>query len=58
EPVQKYRGRASMPEDGFATGNVSLTLKNVQPADEGMYICTVKSRDWSAKTTTTLSIAG
>ncbi|XP_050163578.1 butyrophilin subfamily 1 member A1-like [Myiozetetes cayanensis] len=58
EPVQKYRGRTSMPGDGFSTGNVSLTLKNVQPADEGMYSCTVTSRDWSAYTTTKLSIAG
>ncbi|XP_064495112.1 butyrophilin subfamily 3 member A1-like [Pseudopipra pipra] len=58
EPMQKYHGRAPMPGDGFATGNVSLTLKNVQPADEGTYSCTVTSRDWSADTATELSIAG
>uniref|UniRef100_A0A8C5TXA8 Ig-like domain-containing protein n=1 Tax=Malurus cyaneus samueli TaxID=2593467 RepID=A0A8C5TXA8_9PASS len=46
ESGQKYCGRTSMPGDGFATGNVSLTLKNVQPADEGIYSCTVISRDW------------
>ena len=56
--MQKYRGRTSVPGDGFATGNVSLTLKNVQPADEGMYSCIVTSRDWSADTSTKLSIAG
>uniref|UniRef100_A0A8C5U001 Ig-like domain-containing protein n=1 Tax=Malurus cyaneus samueli TaxID=2593467 RepID=A0A8C5U001_9PASS len=42
ESGQKYCGRTSMPGDGFATGNVSLTLKNVQPADEGIYSCTPK----------------
>uniref|UniRef100_A0A8C5U4T0 Uncharacterized protein n=1 Tax=Malurus cyaneus samueli TaxID=2593467 RepID=A0A8C5U4T0_9PASS len=46
ESVQKYRGRTSVPGDGFATGNVSLTLKNVLPADEGIYSCTVISREW------------
>uniref|UniRef100_A0A8C5X993 BT1A1 protein n=1 Tax=Malurus cyaneus samueli TaxID=2593467 RepID=A0A8C5X993_9PASS len=58
EPRQKYPGRTSVPGDGFATGNVSLTLKNVQPADEGIYSCIVISRDWSADTATKLSIAG
>ncbi|XP_009069432.1 PREDICTED: butyrophilin-like protein 10 [Acanthisitta chloris] len=58
EPVQKYRGRTSVPGDGFATGNVSLTLKNVQPADEGRYICIVESRDWMDESDTWLSIAG
>ncbi|XP_009467005.1 PREDICTED: butyrophilin subfamily 2 member A2-like [Nipponia nippon] len=58
KPAQKYLGRTSLLTDGFATGNVSLTLKNVQPADEGTYSCFVKSRDWSADTTTVLSIAG
>uniref|UniRef100_A0A8C5U8X5 Uncharacterized protein n=1 Tax=Malurus cyaneus samueli TaxID=2593467 RepID=A0A8C5U8X5_9PASS len=58
ESVQKYRGRTSVPGDGFATGNVSLTLKNVLPADEGIYSCTVISREWSADTATKLSIAG
>ncbi|KAM6033031.1 butyrophilin subfamily 1 member A1-like [Theristicus caerulescens] len=56
--AQKYLGRTSLPTDGFATGNVSLTLKNVQPADEGTYSCFVKSRHWSADTATVLSIAG
>uniref|UniRef100_A0A8C5U5H8 Uncharacterized protein n=1 Tax=Malurus cyaneus samueli TaxID=2593467 RepID=A0A8C5U5H8_9PASS len=56
ESVQKYRGRTSVPGDGFATGNVSLTLKNVLPADEGIYSCTVISREWSADTATKLKL--
>ncbi|XP_075301980.1 butyrophilin subfamily 3 member A2-like [Opisthocomus hoazin] len=55
---QQYPGRTSLPTDGFATGNVSLTMKSVQPADEGTYSCFVKSKDWSADTATVLSIAG
>ncbi|XP_068856490.1 butyrophilin subfamily 3 member A1-like isoform X2 [Aphelocoma coerulescens] len=58
EPMQKYHGRTSVPGDGFATGNVSLTLKNVQPADEGRYICSVESSVWFAENDTKLSIAG
>lgn len=58
KPTQKYLGRTSVPTDGFATGNVSLTLKNVQPADEGTYSCFVKSLDWGADTATMLSVAG
>ncbi|XP_053908271.1 uncharacterized protein LOC104066263 [Cuculus canorus] len=54
----KYLGRTSLPRDGFATGNVSLTLKNVQPEDEGTYSCVVTSRDGSAATTTDLNVAG
>uniref|UniRef100_A0A8B9BND9 Ig-like domain-containing protein n=1 Tax=Anser brachyrhynchus TaxID=132585 RepID=A0A8B9BND9_9AVES len=58
KPGQKYMGRTELPKDGLASGNVSLTLKNVLPADEGMYSCIVNSKDWSADTTTMLSIVG
>lgn len=58
KPGQKYVGRTELLKDGLATGNVSLTLKNVLPADEGTYSCIVNSKDWSADTTTMLSIAG
>ncbi|XP_010222257.1 PREDICTED: butyrophilin-like protein 8, partial [Tinamus guttatus] len=57
-PGPKYAGRTALPKDGFASGNVSLVLKRVQPADEGTYSCIVKSRDWSADNTTTLITAG
>uniref|UniRef100_A0A8B9UZB5 Ig-like domain-containing protein n=1 Tax=Anas zonorhyncha TaxID=75864 RepID=A0A8B9UZB5_9AVES len=58
KPGQKYVGRTELLKDGLAAGNVSLTLKNVLPADEGTYSCIVNSKDWSADTTTVLSIAG
>lgn len=58
KPTQKYAGWTSLPTEGFATGNVSLTLKNVQPSDEGTYSCFVKSSDWSADAATMLSVAG
>nr|XP_025040212.1 butyrophilin subfamily 1 member A1-like isoform X2 [Pelodiscus sinensis] len=52
-----YQGRAVLRKDGFISGNVSLRLKNVQPADEGTYSCIVKSNAWSADTTTELQLA-
>ncbi|XP_065426853.1 butyrophilin subfamily 3 member A1-like [Chrysemys picta bellii] len=56
-PGQKYQGRTALLKDGFTTGNVSLKLKNVQPADEGTYSCIVKSNEWSADAATELKIA-
>uniref|UniRef100_A0A674K2R1 Ig-like domain-containing protein n=1 Tax=Terrapene triunguis TaxID=2587831 RepID=A0A674K2R1_9SAUR len=56
-PGQKYQGRTALLKDGFTSGNVSLKLKNVQSADEGMYSCIVKSNEWSADAATELKIA-
>ncbi|XP_074873883.1 butyrophilin-like protein 8 isoform X2 [Carettochelys insculpta] len=56
-PGQKYQSRAVFLKDGFSFGNVSLKLKNVRPADEGMYSCIVKSNEWSADTAMDLKIA-
>nr|XP_032633431.1 butyrophilin subfamily 3 member A1-like [Chelonoidis abingdonii] len=55
-PGQKYQGRTMLLKDGFTTGNVSLKLKNVQPADVGTYSCIVKSNAWSADAATELQI--
>lgn len=55
---QENLGRTWLETSEFATGNVSLTLRKVQPADEGTYSCLVKSRDWSSSAATMLSIAG
>uniref|UniRef100_A0A674J3J0 Ig-like domain-containing protein n=1 Tax=Terrapene triunguis TaxID=2587831 RepID=A0A674J3J0_9SAUR len=57
-PGQKYQGRTTLLKDGFTSGNVSLKLKNVQPADRGTYSCIVKSNEWSADAATELQIAG
>ncbi|XP_065277137.1 butyrophilin subfamily 3 member A1-like [Emys orbicularis] len=56
-PGQKYQGRTVLLKDGFTAGNVSLKLKNVQPADGGTYSCIVKSNEWSADAATELKIA-
>ncbi|XP_053871156.1 butyrophilin subfamily 3 member A3-like [Malaclemys terrapin pileata] len=56
-PGPNYQGRTVLLKDGFTTGNVSLKLKNVQPADRGMYNCIVKSNKWSADAATELQIA-
>uniref|UniRef100_A0A8B9BNI6 Butyrophilin subfamily 1 member A1-like n=1 Tax=Anser brachyrhynchus TaxID=132585 RepID=A0A8B9BNI6_9AVES len=58
KPGQKYMGRTELPKDGLASGNVSLTLKNVLPADEGMYSCIVNSKDWNSQEIRVSSYAG
>ncbi|XP_043390683.1 myelin-oligodendrocyte glycoprotein isoform X9 [Chelonia mydas] len=56
-PGPNYQGRTMLLKDGFTLGNVSLKLKNVRPADRGMYSCIVKSNEWSADAATELQIA-
>ncbi|KAH1181096.1 hypothetical protein KIL84_002030, partial [Mauremys mutica] len=56
-PGQKYQGRTVLLKDAFTSGNVSLKLKNVQPADRGIYICIVKSNEWSDAAATKLKIS-
>ncbi|XP_039374246.1 butyrophilin subfamily 3 member A1-like [Mauremys reevesii] len=56
-PGEKYQGRTVLLKDGFTSGNVSLKLKNVRPANEGTYSCIVKSNEWSADAATELKIA-
>ncbi|XP_074794069.1 butyrophilin subfamily 1 member A1-like [Natator depressus] len=57
-PGPNYQGRTVLLKDGFISGNVSLKLKNVRPADRGTYSCIVKSNEWSADAATELQIAG
>ncbi|EMP38554.1 Myelin-oligodendrocyte glycoprotein [Chelonia mydas] len=56
-PGPNYQGRTVLLKDGFTSGNVSLKLKNVRPADRGTYSCIVKSNEWSADAATELQIA-
>uniref|UniRef100_A0A8C3SUZ2 Ig-like domain-containing protein n=1 Tax=Chelydra serpentina TaxID=8475 RepID=A0A8C3SUZ2_CHESE len=56
-PGQKYQGRTVLLKDGFTSGNVSLKLMNVRPADRGTYSCIVKSNEWSADAATELKVA-
>nr|XP_042702369.1 butyrophilin subfamily 3 member A1-like [Chrysemys picta bellii] len=56
-PGPNYRSRTVLLKDGFTSGNVSLKLKNVRPADGGTYSCIVKSNEWSADAATELQIA-
>ncbi|CAM5130470.1 unnamed protein product [Natator depressus] len=56
-PGPNYQGRTVLLKDGFISGNVSLKLKNVRPADRGTYSCIVKSNEWSADAATELQIA-
>lgn len=55
--MQRYHEWISVPRDGFDTGNMSLTLKSVQPADEETYSFTVISRDQIVDMATKFNIA-
>uniref|UniRef100_A0A8C8SB51 Butyrophilin subfamily 1 member A1-like n=1 Tax=Pelusios castaneus TaxID=367368 RepID=A0A8C8SB51_9SAUR len=38
-----YRGRTGLLSQGLAHGNISLTIQNIRPSDNGQYMCEVVS---------------
>ncbi|CAI5657419.1 unnamed protein product [Oreochromis niloticus] len=45
EQDQGYRGRTEMDEDPLRNKDLSLTLKDLHPADSGVYTCTIYNKD-------------
>ncbi|XP_066512788.1 myelin-oligodendrocyte glycoprotein-like [Hoplias malabaricus] len=56
EQAEIFRGRTSLSKEGLKTGNTSLKLSAVQPSDEGVYICLIKSRSGYDDVTVRLKI--
>ncbi|KAI4880674.1 hypothetical protein NFI96_004119 [Prochilodus magdalenae] len=44
--MESYRGRTALYEAELEKGNTSLKLSAVQPSDEGVYQCAIKSEAW------------
>ncbi|KAK6468685.1 butyrophilin subfamily 1 member A1-like [Huso huso] len=40
-----YRGRTALPPSALQTGDISLHLRNLQPADTGVYTCSADNHD-------------
>ncbi|XP_036417969.1 butyrophilin-like protein 2 [Colossoma macropomum] len=44
--IKSYRGRTALFKEELQKGNTSLKLSAVQPSDEGVYQCAIKSESW------------
>ncbi|XP_076839583.1 butyrophilin subfamily 1 member A1-like isoform X6 [Brachyhypopomus gauderio] len=44
--IKSYRGRTGLFKEELQKGNTSLKLSAVQPSDEGLYKCLIKSGSW------------
>ncbi|XP_058874322.1 butyrophilin subfamily 1 member A1-like isoform X2 [Acipenser ruthenus] len=42
-----YRGRTALPPSALQTGDISLHLRNLQPADTGVYTCLADDGSWN-----------
>ncbi|XP_076839618.1 myelin-oligodendrocyte glycoprotein-like isoform X1 [Brachyhypopomus gauderio] len=44
--IESYRGRTGLFKEELQKGNTSLKLSAVQPSDQGVYKCLIRSSDW------------
>ncbi|KAL7846209.1 hypothetical protein AOLI_G00244010 [Acnodon oligacanthus] len=44
--MKSYRGRTALFKEDLQRGNTSLKLSAVQPSDNGVYQCAIKSESW------------
>ncbi|XP_035390917.1 myelin-oligodendrocyte glycoprotein-like isoform X4 [Electrophorus electricus] len=44
--IRSYRGRTGLFKEELQKGNTSLKLSGVQPSDNGLYKCLIKSESW------------
>ncbi|NP_001074245.1 coxsackie adenovirus receptor-like precursor [Mus musculus] len=53
---QDMRGRVNFTSNGITSGEASIKIRDVQPADSGTYLCKVKTAPGVAKTTVQLTV--
>ncbi|KAI4891307.1 hypothetical protein NFI96_010092, partial [Prochilodus magdalenae] len=58
EQIRSYRGRTALFKDELQKGNTSLKLSAVQPSDQGVYQCAIRSESWLDDTTVHVEVKG
>ncbi|MGH0177603.1 UNVERIFIED_CONTAM: hypothetical protein FKN15_074885 [Acipenser sinensis] len=53
-----YRGRTALPPSALQTGDISLHLRNLQPADTGVYTCLADDGSWNEEGQTKVIVTG
>ncbi|XP_021063485.1 coxsackievirus and adenovirus receptor homolog [Mus pahari] len=53
---QDLKGRVNFTSNGIVSGDASIKIRNVRPADSGTYLCKVKKVPGVAKTTVQLTV--
>ncbi|KAG9262217.1 NACHT, LRR and PYD domains-containing protein 12-like [Astyanax mexicanus] len=47
DQIESYRGRTALLQEELKKGNASLKLSALQPSDNGVYKCLIRSFDWN-----------
>uniref|UniRef100_A0A8C8RH06 Ig-like domain-containing protein n=1 Tax=Pelusios castaneus TaxID=367368 RepID=A0A8C8RH06_9SAUR len=58
QQMPAYQGRTEMLRDGFANGSVSLRIRNIRPADDGLYTCFFQLNNVYEETMLELKVIG
>ncbi|XP_076839498.1 uncharacterized protein LOC143484581 [Brachyhypopomus gauderio] len=58
DQIKSYRGRTGLFKEELQNGNISLKLSAVQPSDEGVYNCAVRSMSWYDDITVHVEVRG
>ncbi|KAI4875434.1 hypothetical protein NFI96_030914 [Prochilodus magdalenae] len=56
--IRSYKGRTALFKEELEKGNASLKLSAVQPSDQGVYQCAIKSKSWFDDVTVHVEVEG